>query len=243
MQLKVRREELSAALDVAAEIAEDSDTACYLVGGAVRDALLGRTVLDLDTAVEGDGVAFARRLGERLRVPVVQHPGFGTATVSFPAGYRLDVASTRRERYRKPGALPSVEPAPLEEDLMRRDFTVNSLAVPISRIDRRHLVDPSGGVEDLERRLLRVHHDGSFLDDPTRILRGVRFEARLRFRLEERTEELAREALSAGALASVSEGRLRRELRLVAAEERSPVARLRDLGVPTHVLGLEGASG
>src|SRR3954447_13160340 len=162
----------------------------WIVGGAVRDALLGRDPRDLDLVVEGDAAEVARRLGEE---PLL-HERFGTAT----AGGAVNLAAARRERYERPGALPVVElGAPIAEDLARRDFTVNALAV---RLADGELEAVPNGLEDLSHHRLRVLHEGSFLDDPTRLLRLVRYGARLRFQLEEATRARAVAAGRDGAL-------------------------------------------
>ena len=185
-----------------------SGTATYLVGGAVRDLLLGRDRTDLDIAVEGDAAAVGRRLGGEVRT----HERFATATV-HTAGLELDLATSRSESYPEPGALPEIQPATLSEDLARRDFTLNAMAVPLA--GDPELIDPHGGLEDLERGALRVLHDGSFVDDPTRALRAARYAARYGFDLDPDTERLLREA----DLATVSSDRVDAELRKLAAEE------------------------
>ena len=185
----------------------------WVVGGAVRDALLGRAPRDLDLVVEGDAAEVARRLGEE---PLL-HERFGTAT----ANGVVNLAAARRERYERPGALPEVElGAPITEDLARRDFTVNAIA---ARLADGELQAVPGALEDLAARRLRVLHDGSFLDDPTRLLRLVRYAARLRFQIEEVTRELAFAAVEGGALATVTPSRLGNELRLL-LEEPQPAA-------------------
>ena len=185
----------------------------WIVGGAVRDALLGRDPRDLDLVVEGDAAEVARRLGEE---PLL-HERFGTAT----ANGVVNLAAARRERYEQPGALPEVElGAPIAEDLARRDFTVNAIAV---RLADGELQAVPGALEDLAARRLRVLHDGSFLDDPTRLLRLVRYAARLRFQIEQATRELAFAAVEDGALATVTPSRLGNELRLL-LEEPQPAA-------------------
>jgi tRNA nucleotidyltransferase (CCA-adding enzyme) len=183
----------------------------WLVGGAVRDLLLGATTVDLDVAIEGDARAVARGLAERLGGAAVEHERFGTATVRGP-GVVVDLASTRRETYAQPGALPDVEAATLDEDLARRDFTVNAMAASLSADSLGELRDPHGGLADLNAGVIRVLHAGSFLDDPTRLLRAVRYEARFGFRMDEETERLAREAIAARALSTVSTARIRDEL-------------------------------
>ncbi|HET7509021.1 MAG TPA: hypothetical protein VFJ65_02105 [Solirubrobacterales bacterium] len=180
----------------------------YVVGGAVRDLLLGRARADLDLAVVGDPVALAECLGSA----VIEHARFGTAKLELD-GHEVDIATARTEAYPYPGALPVIEPAAtIEEDLGRRDFTVNAMAVPL---EGPRLIDPHGGREDLERALLRVLHDRSFVDDPTRAIRAARYGARFRFVLEPDTERLLRKA----DLTTVSADRRRAELERLAAEE------------------------
>jgi tRNA nucleotidyltransferase (CCA-adding enzyme) len=183
----------------------------YLVGGAVRDLLLGADHPDLDVAVEGDAPELARRLGANA----VAHERFATARLELD-GVRVDLASTRAERYPHPGALPEVEPAPLERDLARRDFTINAMAVPLA--GEPQLIDPYDGVGDLREGVLRVLHPGSFVDDPTRALRAARYAARLGFEVEPATFEL----LSAADLGTVSGDRVDAELRRIAAEPSAP---------------------
>jgi tRNA nucleotidyltransferase (CCA-adding enzyme) len=205
----------------------------YLVGGAVRDLLLGASSVDLDVALEGDALAAAWELAERLGGRAMTHERFGTATVRTDDDLVIDLAGTRRETYPAPGALPEVEPAPLAEDLARRDFTINAMAVGLSGSDRGVLHDPHGGEEDLRAKRVRVLHPNSFVDDPTRLLRAVRYETRLGFRLDPDTERLAREAVAAGALGSVSGPRVRDELLDLLGEQEMPaaLARLRELGI------------
>jgi tRNA nucleotidyltransferase (CCA-adding enzyme) len=205
----------------------------YLVGGWVR-VLLG---IDdhhghVDLAVEGDARGAARTLAARLGGDVREYEQFGTATVVTPR-LEVDLAATRRETYSEPGALPDVAPASLTEDLARRDFTVNAMAVGLRGDDLGHLYDPLGGAEDAERRVIRILHPDSFTDDPTRLLRAVRFETRLGFRMDDDTERSAREAVEAGALATVSGPRVRDELVHLLAEVEAPaaVARLAELGI------------
>jgi tRNA nucleotidyltransferase (CCA-adding enzyme) len=203
----------------------DGEDAVYVVGGAVRDLLLERTPHELDFVVEGDAVAVARRAATRIGGAVVVHDRFGTATVTA-AEATFDLAGARRERYDRPGALPEVElGATLREDLERRDFTVNAIAL--------HLTDGEltwlpGAEEDLRAGRLRVLHDGSFRDDPTRLLRLARYAARLGFEPEERTDRLAAEAIAGGAVDTITGSRMGAELRLLLQEPQ-----------PTAVLALE----
>ncbi len=180
----------------------------YLVGGAVRDLLLGRSRADVDVVVEGDASQVASRLGGEA----VTHERFATATARVD-GLEVDLATARTESYAHPGALPDVSPATLGEDLARRDFTINAMAVPL--VAEPELIDPHGGRADLERGLVRVLHERSFVDDPTRALRAARYAARFRFKVEEETERLAR----AADLGTVSSDRVEAELRKLAAED------------------------
>jgi tRNA nucleotidyltransferase (CCA-adding enzyme) len=193
----------------------------YVVGGAVRDALLERTPRELDLVVEGDAVAVARRAARRVGGELTVHERFGTATVRAD-GFEFDLAGARRETYARPGALPDVQlGATLDEDLGRRDFSVNAIAVALADGD---VVEWEGAREDLAAGLLRVLHDRSFSDDPTRMLRMVRYAHRLGFAPDEHTAALADPAL----LDTVSGDRKGAELRLLMAEHALPA--LGDLG-------------
>jgi tRNA nucleotidyltransferase (CCA-adding enzyme) len=179
----------------------------YLVGGAVRDLLLGLEGGDLDVAIEGDAEALAKLPGFEL-----EREGLFLTGRLHTDEVRIDVAQARAETYPRPGALPEVRPASISEDLARRDFTVNAMAFPLA--GRNELLDPHGGVPDLEAGLLRVLHEGSFVDDPTRALRAARYAARFGFELEPETERLLREA----ELSTVSDDRVQHELQRIAAE-------------------------
>jgi tRNA nucleotidyltransferase (CCA-adding enzyme) len=194
----------------------------WWVGGGVRDLLRGEPSADIDLVAEGAGRAerlaagIVAALGGRLR----RHDRFLTATVELDDGAAVDVAAARSERYEAPGALPLVEPAGLDVDLRRRDFTINALALRIEPLPHE-LRDPVGGRADLAAGRLRVLHGGSFRDDPTRILRGMRFERRFALHFEAATEDQAREALRGGALSGLSGDRLRSELALLCDEPGS----------------------
>lgn len=186
--------------------------AVYLVGGAVRDLLLGRPRGDIDVVVIGDATELAAALG----ADVVAHERFATAKLRLGEN-EIDFATARTERYRRPGALPVVTPAArIEEDLARRDFSVNAMAVPLAGEAR--LIDPHGGRSDLEARRLRVLHERSFVDDPTRALRAARYAARFGFGLESETERLLRRT----DLSTVSADRREAELLRLAGEETAP---------------------
>jgi tRNA nucleotidyltransferase (CCA-adding enzyme) len=204
----------------------------YLVGGAVRDLLRGAEAVDLDLAVEGDARSAARALAERLGGTAREHERFGTATVRTP-DLTFDLAATRTEAYDEPGALPRVAAATLADDHTRRDFTINAMAVALAGDDLGHLYDPHGGLADLEAGVVRILHAGSFLDDPTRLLRAVRYETRLGFQMDEDSERAARAALAEDALSTVSGKRVRDELMDLLAEHEAPAAveRMRELGL------------
>lgn len=183
----------------------------YLVGGVVRDLLLRQPSFDLDFVVEGDPLLLAQTFARRLGGRVKPHQPFGTVSVFLPEGRRVDFAQARRETYPHWGALPMVEPSSLFEDLRRRDFTINALAIDLSQEAFGEVIDPFGGVQDLEAQILRVLHHCSFWDDPTRILRGLRYAVRLNFWFDPYTEELARKALSKDCFSWVSADRFRQD--------------------------------
>jgi len=214
-------------------LAFDRETSAYVVGGVVRDALLGIASQDLDIVVEEDGTGFAESAAGELGGSVKAHTRFGTAIVVLPGGRKIDVASARSESYERPGALPTVASGDVEQDLKRRDFTINSMAVSIAPAEFGELVDLYGGARDLEQGVLRVLTDRSFADDPTRVLRGVRFSARFGFPLEEDTERLLRQAVRDDALSTVSGERIMNEIELI-LKEREPwpaVERLAEWGI------------
>ncbi|HEX5853595.1 MAG TPA: hypothetical protein VFY36_10935 [Solirubrobacteraceae bacterium] len=204
------------------ELARARDGDVALVGGAVRDLLLGRGPRELDVTAP-DGVLLAQELAASLRtaasdgVRVTAHERFGTAIVEWD-GARVDIATRRAESYPAPGALPDVREGSVEEDLKRRDFTVNAIAVPLGGAHEGELLCAPGALEDLAAASLRALHDRSFLEDPTRLLRLARYSARLDFEPEPHTAALAAQALGAGALATVSPARVGAELRLALGE-------------------------
>ena len=202
----------------------------YLVGGSVRDLLLERSHLDIDLAVEGDATSLAEEVANAVGARLTVHHRFGTANLRGP-DIGLDLAQTRDERYERPGALPSVCPAAIAQDLARRDFTVNALALGLAGAQTGHLLDPYDGQRDLAARRLRVLHERSFQDDATRILRGLRYEGRLGFRFAAATQRLLCRDLSY--LEAISGPRLRRELLAILAEEHPEriLARAQALGV------------
>jgi tRNA nucleotidyltransferase (CCA-adding enzyme) len=223
-----RIDALSGLLEAVTALGERAE-GVHLVGGTIRDILLGEESFDVDIAVEGDAIAFARALAAALGGRVTPHEKFGTAVVQYGVGERVDVVTTRTEFYDAPGALPTVERAGLREDLRRRDFTINAMAVSLHPADFGRLVDPFGGRVDLEARVLRVLHNLSFIDDPTRIFRAIRYEARYGLRLEDHSASLARSTIEMGLVGDLSSARLRDEL-VALLEDPGAVGGIRRLG-------------
>ena len=225
-------EQLRPIIDAVATLGDRAE-GVYLVGGTLRDILLGEENFDIDIAVEGDAIAFARALASVLAGRFTPHAKFGTAVVSYGDGERLDVVTTRTEFYDAPGALPTVERAALNEDLRRRDFTINAMAASLKPADFGRLVDPYDGRSDLSARVLRVLHNLSFIDDPTRIFRGIRYEARYGFRFDEHTTRLARGCIEMGLVGDLSSVRLRDELVQLLEDPGAPsgIERLGELSV------------
>lgn len=201
-----------AVVEACGQIAVDRGEHAYLVGGPVRDLILERGHLDIDVVVEGDGMAVAQALARSTNGKLTRHHAFRTARVDWPEGFHIDVATARAEEYPRPGHLPRVVPGTLAQDLERRDFSINTMALSLSPEGRGELIDPHGGLADLEAGLVRVLHGRSFADDPTRIFRALRFVQRFGYRLEEDTAGHLDEALEGGYLDTVSADRVRREL-------------------------------
>ncbi|MCK5375668.1 MAG: CBS domain-containing protein, partial [Acidobacteria bacterium] len=206
------------------EVADSQGVPVYLVGGMVRDLLLKRANEDIDLVVEGDGIAFAAALADAIGGRHHPHAPFLTAVVSLPDGLRVDVASARTEFYRTPAALPEVATSLIRQDLYRRDFTINSLAVALSGQRHGELVDFFGGRKDIQRQEIRVLHSLSFIDDPTRALRAVRYARRLGFQIAPDTRNLIQTALAEGVFERLSGQRLRRELEYLLAEPHPAAA-------------------
>ena len=207
-------------MEHAGKIASSMGYKIYAAGGIVRDLLLGMDCIDVDLVVEGDGIELARALGRDYGATVRVHQIFYTAAVNFPNGLQVDVATARVEFYQYPAALPQIETSSLHQDLYRRDFTINAMAVSLNEGDFGYIVDFFGGREDLEQGLLRVLHNLSFVEDPTRILRGIRFEKRYNISLEPQTLKLAKEAVSSNMLDRVSKERVWEELKYILLEPR-----------------------
>ena len=205
------------------EIGAEHDVPIYLVGGAVRDLLMDKPVVDLDITVERDASTVAQALAAKLSGRVVSRSQFGTFKVEM-TGESVDVVTSRRETYRRPGALPTVSPSSIDDDLQRRDFTINAMALRLTP-EPVVILDPHKGQDDIRSRTIRVLHDGSFRDDSTRMLRAIRYEQRLGFRLSRETEALLMS--NASYLDTISGDRLRREMSIIFKEEKASTILLR----------------
>lgn len=207
------------ALDLVVEVAAEKECRPFLVGGPVRDLLLGRGAIDVDVTLEDGSSTLARALAKRVNGRVRSFPQFLTYKVTAEGLPEIDIATARKERYRQPGALPVVSAGRLKDDLLRRDFSINAIAMDLIS---GSLHDPSNGEKDLGARVIRVLHERSFLDDPTRVFRAIRLAARLQFAIEDETEKLMADAIGSGALATVSKERVWRELFLAMHESDAP---------------------
>lgn len=204
--------EVRGTLKTVGEVADEAGFPVYLVGGIVRDLFLRQRNLDVDIVVEGDGITFAgmivRRMGGRMK----SHQKFGTAVVVLPGGLKLDIATARLEYYESPASLPTVELSSIKKDLYRRDFTINTLAV---RLNHRHfgeLIDFFGGLRDIKERNIRILHNLSFVEDPTRVFRAIRFEQRFSFQISKHTQNLIKNAVSMRLFTKLSGERIYDEL-------------------------------
>ena len=230
--------EVLALLRRAAEIAAEHEWSLYLVGGYVRDCLLKIPDYDIDVAVVGDAPRLARMVAGETGARVDTHPDFGTAVLLSSGGsFDMDMVTARREVYERPGALPTVTAGTIEDDLARRDFTVNAMAVGIKPDTFGPFLDPYNGLADLQKNLIRVLHPQSFRDDPTRIFRAVKLAKRLDFKIERDTLELILQAVRDGALSTVSMERITHELLLIMEEPKGGaiLAELDKLGVLSSV--------
>jgi tRNA nucleotidyltransferase (CCA-adding enzyme) len=214
-------------------LAGEMGFSAYVVGGMVRDLLLGLQTIDVDIVIEGQGIHFARSLADRLHAKVRCHERFGTATLTLSDRLRVDIATARTESYERPAALPRVSPGSIRDDMVRRDFTINTLAASLMPGEFGRVLDDFGGVRDLRERHIRALHERSFIDDPTRIFRAVRFEKRLDFRIVRSTEQWIVDALSRSLLEDLEDYRIATELRLVLEEPdpAGPLRRLPEFGI------------
>lgn len=209
-------------------VAGEQHARAYLVGGFVRDLLLGVDNFDVDIAVEGEGIRFAEALSARVGARCIRHKRFGTATIVTAGRLKTDVASSRKELYPEPASLPIVRPGDIRDDLARRDFSINAMAVSINADDFGAFLDLYGGRADLKKKHVSVLHEASFIDDPTRILRAIRFEQRLGFSMSTDTMRCLRRAVRARMLHALNLHRVRDEIILM-LQEQEPAAQMRRL--------------
>ncbi len=220
-------------LEDAGHLADRCEVPLFVVGGCVRDLLLGIENLDLDLVVEGDGIAFARTLGDMLQAQVKVHERFGTAILVLADGFKLDVATARTEYYEYPTALPTVEQSSVKKDLYRRDFTINALAFRLNAKTFGDVLDFYGGQRDLNDKVIRVLHGLSFVEDPTRVFRAIRFESRFGFHLGKDTAALIAGAVKMNLFHRLSGHRLLEELKLLLGERepKQGIKRLAELNL------------
>ena len=218
-------------------IGDRLDLQVYAVGGFVRDLLLGNQNMDVDVTVDGDGILFAGTFAAEFGCRVKSHQKFGTAVIVFPDGFKIDVASTRLEYYVSPGALPTVERSSLKMDLYRRDFTVNTLAIALNGEQFGKLIDYFGAYRDLQARVIRVLHNLSFVEDPTRVFRAIRFEQRLNFKIARHTEDLIKNAVKMEFLEKLGGRRLLSELVQILREKEplKGIGRMSSLGLLSFI--------
>jgi len=207
-------------IELISSVADKRKVKAFMVGGVVRDLLLNNPSVDLDITLEGiSGVEFAEIIADSLGASFKTYPQFNTSTIKTKDAVKIDIATCRKELYLKPGILPEVKSSDIKEDLKRRDFTINAIAISLNSKTFADVVDYYGGYPDLENHLIRIMHDNSFNDDPTRILRAIRFAARLNFNFDTDTKVLLNKAIKEKKLNSVSKNRIRQELRLILSEE------------------------
>jgi len=205
-------------IGIVGKIADKLKLPAYIVGGPVRDKLLGIANYDLDFVVEGDGIRFAQELNKTLKGKLTIYRAFGTATIALKEK-KIDIVTARKETYKHPAAYPTVKPGAIKDDLFRRDFTINAMAISVNKKNFGELVDFYGGQKDLKKGVIRILHNKSFMDDPTRIFRAVRFSVRFGFKIEPHTKKLIKEAALDGLLGEVNAGRIRKEIELFLKEK------------------------
>lgn len=221
-------QEISRILQFVGGYADQRGVGCYLVGGVVRDLLFEKENFDIDIVIEADAVEFSKALSQKYQTAITIYPKFKTTTLVWPKNIVIDFVSARKESYPAPGALPVVELGLLRDDLFRRDFTINAMAVSLNQPKYGLLIDEYQGLRDLKDRQIRVFHHKSFQDDPTRILRAVRFSERLNFGFERETRALLEEAINGNFYRSVTPGRYFEEFRKI-LKEADPVRAVRCL--------------
>lgn len=225
-------QEILRLLRLVGSYADQRRVSCYLIGGVVRDLLLGRDNLDIDIVVESDAVEFCKPLAQRYQTALTVYPRFKTATLTWDHRFVVDFSSTRKETYPTPGALPVVVEGTLKDDIFRRDFTINAMAISLNQDNYGTLVDMCRGQDDIRSRTIRVFHAKSFEDDPTRILRAIRFQERYQFQIAEETSEPLRQAVEGKFWKYVSAGRYFEEFKKILKEPSvlCCLDRLQDVG-------------
>ena len=223
---KIFSERVRNVLDKIGKIGDRLNFSVFMVGGFVRDLFLGIKNYDLDIVVEGEGIKFARELGKDLGGRVRSHEKFGTAIVILADGFKIDVATARREFYEYPAAFPKVELSSIKKDLYRRDFTINAMAVQLNQKHFGKLIDFFGGQRDLRKGIVRVLYNLSFVEDPARIIRAIRFEQRYNFKMDRTTENFLKKAIDDKLLSRLRKKRITEELILILKEE-SPIKSLK----------------
>ncbi len=208
--------------------AEDMGLKAFMVGGLVRDLFLNYENYDIDLVVEGDGIRFAEELAREYRAGIRSYETFGTATLTLSNGCKVDVATARTEIYEHPAALPKVSPGLIRDDMYRRDFTINALAASLNPDHFGKLLDFFNARKDIKRKLIRVMHDLSFTDDPTRAFRAVRFEQRFGFRIVKSTEKLIKNLIEGDLFTKLADYRISSELQLI-LREKDPLPALKKL--------------
>jgi tRNA nucleotidyltransferase (CCA-adding enzyme) len=229
--------QINEALRTVGEVADDAGFPVYLVGGIVRDLFLHVANLDVDIVVEGDGITFAGMLVKLTGGRMKTHQKFGTAVVVLPGGLKLDIATARLEYYESPAALPTVELSSIKKDLYRRDFTINTLAVRLNRKRYGELIDFFGGLRDIKEKTIRVLHSLSFVEDPTRVLRAIRFEQRFDFKMSKHTQNLIKTAVNMKLFNRLTGERIYSELVLMfsEAEPLKVLKRMKDLEILSFI--------
>lgn len=220
-------------LTLAGNVADEEGFNIYTVGGFVRDLILGVENLDIDIVVEGDAIAFAKVFSQKAKAHLTEHEKFGTAYMVLEDDLKIDIVTARKEYYEFPGALPTVERGSIKDDLFRRDFTINSIAMKLNSREFGRIVDFYGGRRDLYDGIIRILYNFSFIEDPTRILRAVRFEQRYGFMMDERTEEFAIDAINSDVLEKLSRERINSEFFYMLKEKNTitMLDRMKELGL------------
>lgn len=216
--LEKLHDEIRKILKRAADIATRKNYRLYIVGGAVRDYFMSIPPVDVDIVVEGNGIELAKELACKSELTIVVHEKFLTATLGGE-GVEIDFSTARKEIYKKPAALPDVFPSTIDEDLKRRDFTINAIAISLNKNNFLEIIDPSSALKDIKNKVIRVLHDRSFIDDPTRAFRAVRYMTRFGFKIDKHTEELIYEAQNQRVFDEITPSRIFNEIKLLLSEK------------------------